>query len=326
MNDERLLDVKGLKTYFFTDAGVVKAVDGVDLYIAPGEILGLVGESGCGKSVTALSILQLIPRPPGKIVEGEIWFQGQNLLTLSEEEMRHIRGGRISMIFQEPMTSLNPVFKIGQQMTEVIRLHQDVSIEEARELAIQMLNLVRIPDAPAVLEKYPHALSGGMRQRVMIAMALSCNPSLLIADEPTTALDVTVQAQILALMNELQKKTNAAILLITHNLGVIAETCDRVGVMYAGNMVETASVEELFENPLHPYTQGLLGSIPRLDEKREKLAIIPGIVPNLISPPPGCRFHNRCSKVMEICNQQKPSLITVKPGHQVACFLYDGVE
>jgi peptide/nickel transport system ATP-binding protein len=326
MNNDKLLSIQGLRTYFYTGAGVVKAVDGVDLCIGPGETLGVVGESGCGKSVTALSILQLIPQPPGKVVEGEIWFQDRNLLELSQDDMRLVRGRAISMIFQEPMTSLNPVLRIGQQMLEVLQLHQEISAEQARRRAIEMLDLVRIPDAASVLNKYPHALSGGMRQRVMIAMALSCYPALLIADEPTTALDVTVQAQILALMSQLQERTNAAIMMITHNLGVVAETCDRICVMYAGHVVEQASSDDLFETPLHPYTQGLLGSIPLLHEEKEELATIPGIVPSLIHPPSGCRFHNRCSHAMDICSQRKPPLSMTEPRHEVACFLYDDAE
>jgi len=324
MNEEKhiLLRVRGLKTWFGAGERPFRAVDGVDFDLNACETLALVGESGCGKSVTALSLMQLVPAPAGRIVEGSVKLRGKELLGRSEVEMRKVRGARIAMIFQEPLTSLNPVFTIGSQLAELMQIHGGMDRNAALEQAERLLRRVEIPDPKQRLHAYPHELSGGQAQRVMIAMALSCDPLLLIADEPTTALDVTVQAQILALMSDLQDRTNAAIMLITHNLGVVAETCDRIAVMYAGNVVEQASAIALFVNPMHPYTQGLLGSIPLLHEEKEELAIIPGIVPNLIYPPPGCRFHNRCSQAMEICNQRKPPLITVEPRHQVACFLY----
>jgi peptide/nickel transport system ATP-binding protein len=323
---ERLLDVKGLKTYFFTDEGVVRAVDGVDLYINKGETLGVVGESGCGKSVTALSIMRLIAQPPGRIVEGEITYNGRNLLSLSPAQMRKIRGKEISMIFQEPMTSLNPVFTVGEQIAEAIRLHEGLGRRDAMAKTVEMLRLVHIPNAERRVKEYPHQLSGGMRQRIMIAMALSCNPNLLIADEPTTALDVTIQAQILELLNELKAKLGMAIMLITHDMGVIAETAQRVVVMYAAQVVEEAAVGELFKEPLHPYTQGLLRSIPRIDlaatEKR-KLDTIPGTVPTLRGDiKPGCRFAPRCQFAKPMHFENTPPLKEVRPGHKVACFLY----
>ncbi len=323
---ERLLDIKGLKTYFFTDEGVVRAVDGVDLYINKGETLGVVGESGCGKSVTALSIMRLIAQPPGRIVEGEITYNGRNLLALSPAQMRKIRGKEISMIFQEPMTSLNPVFTVGEQIAEAIRLHEGLGRRDAMAKTVEMLRLVHIPNAERRVKEYPHQLSGGMRQRIMIAMALSCNPNLLIADEPTTALDVTIQAQILELLNELKAKLGMAIMLITHDMGVIAETAQRVVVMYAAQVVEEAAVGELFKEPLHPYTQGLLRSIPRIDlaatEKR-KLDTIPGTVPTLRGDvKPGCRFAPRCQFAKPMHFENTPPLKEVRPGHKVACFLY----
>ncbi|MCX7904486.1 MAG: ABC transporter ATP-binding protein [Caloramator sp.] len=321
---EKLLEIKNLRTYFYTEDGVIPAVDGVDFYIKPGETLGVVGESGCGKSITSMSIMRLIPNPPGKIMEGsEIWFDGVNLLSLPEKEMRSIRGNKISMIFQEPMTSLNPVYKVGDQISEALILHQKMSKREAWEKAIEMLKLVNIPSPEKVVNEFPHTLSGGMRQRVMIAMALACNPKLLIADEPTTALDVTVQAQILDLMNELKKKVNAAVMMITHNLGVVAETCNRVVVMYAGQVVEEGSVEEIFEKPLHPYTRGLLNSIPDVNGKKGKLDAIPGVVPNPLNMPKGCRFAPRCDKAMEICHKDKPEIIRLGEERCVRCFLYD---
>jgi peptide/nickel transport system ATP-binding protein len=321
---ERLLDVKGLKTHFFTDEGVVRAVDGVDLYINKGETLGVVGESGCGKSVTALSIMRLIPQPPGRIVEGSINYNGRNLLDLSPAQMRKIRGKEISMIFQEPMTSLNPVFTVGEQIAEAIRLHEGLGRRDAMDKTVEMLKLVHIPNAERRVKEYPHQLSGGMRQRVMIAMALSCN--LLIADEPTTALDVTIQAQILDLLNELKAKLNMAIMLITHDMGVIAETAQRVVVMYAAQVVEEAPVGELFKEPLHPYTQGLLRSIPRIDlaaTKRQRLEPIGGTVPTLRgAEKPGCRFAPRCALAKPMHFENTPPLKEVRPGHKVACFLY----
>jgi oligopeptide/dipeptide ABC transporter ATP-binding protein len=319
-----LLQIRGLRTYFYTDSGVAKAVDGVDLDIRQGEVLGLVGESGSGKSVTALSVLRLIPQPPGKIVAGEILYHGKDLLKLPLDEIRKIRGNDISMIFQEPMTSLNPVFTIGMQMIEVILAHENVSREAAFKRSVDMLNEVGIPDAAARMKQYPHNLSGGMRQRVMIAMALALNPSLLIADEPTTALDVTIQAQILDLMLELKaRRAGAAILLITHNLAVVAETCDRVAVMYGGKIQEVAAVDELFKNPLHPYTQGLLGSIPSVDGPRaERLTVIPGTIPDIHSLPIGCKFVTRCPARFEPCPDIEPPLIEVAPDHLVRCHLY----
>ena len=323
---ERLLEIKGLKTHFFTDEGVVRAVDGIDLYVNKGETLGVVGESGCGKSVTALSIMRLIPTPPGRIVEGSITYNGRNLLELSPSQMRKIRGKEISMIFQEPMTSLNPVFTCGEQIAEAIRLHEGLGRRDAMDKTIEMLKLVHIPNAERRVKEYPHQLSGGMRQRIMIAMALSCNPNLLIADEPTTALDVTIQAQILELLNELKSKLNMAIMLITHDMGVIAETAQRVVVMYGAQIVEEAPAGELFKEPLHPYTQGLLRSIPRIDlaaTKRQRLEPIPGTVPTLRGPlKPGCRFAPRCALAKPMHFENTPPLKEVRPGHKVACFLY----
>ncbi|HXG16642.1 MAG TPA: ABC transporter ATP-binding protein [Calidithermus sp.] len=326
MMPEPLLEVRGLKTYFFTDEGVIRAVDGVDLTIYPGETLGVVGESGCGKSVTALSIMRLIPQPPGRIVEGRILYNGRNLLDLTPAQMRKIRGKEISMIFQEPMTSLNPVFTVGEQIAEAIRLHEGASRREAWDKTVEMLRLVHIPNPERRAREYPHQLSGGMRQRVMIAMALSCNPKLLIADEPTTALDVTIQAQILELLNELKARFNMAVMLITHDMGVIAETAQRVVVMYAAQVVEEAPVVELFKEPLHPYTQGLLRSIPRIDvaaTQKRKLETIPGTVPVLRGDiKPGCRFAPRCQFAKPQYFENTPPLKEVRPGHKVACFLY----
>ena len=323
---ERLLDVKNLKTYFFTDEGVVRAVDGVDLYIEQGETLGVVGESGCGKSVTALSIMKLIPQPPGKIVEGQILYNGVNLVDLPANRLRKIRGKEISMVFQEPMTSLNPVFTCGEQIAEALRLHEGLGRREAMDKTVDMLKLVHIPNAERRVKEYPHQLSGGMRQRVMIAMALSCSPKLLIADEPTTALDVTIQAQILELLNELKSKLRMAVMLITHDMGVIAETAQRVVVMYAAKVAEEAPVADLFKEPLHPYTQGLLRSIPRIDldaTERRRLETIPGTVPTLRGEiAPGCRFAPRCPFVKSVCTEQDPALKEVKPGHKVSCWLY----
>ncbi len=317
---EKLLEVKGLKTYFYTDDGVVKAVDGVDFTVEPGKTIGIVGESGCGKSITAMSILRLIPNPPGKIVDGEILFNGKDLTKVSDKEMRSIRGNDISMIFQEPMTSLNPVFTIGFQIAEVLMLHQKMSEEEGRNRAIEMLKLVGIPRAEKIVDEYPHQLSGGMRQRVMIAMALACQPKLLIADEPTTALDVTIQAQILEIMNGLKNKLNTSIMLITHDLGVIAEMADHVIVMYAGKVVEDAPIIELFENPRHPYTIGLMGSIPSLVEDGKRLETIPGSVPNPLYLPKGCYFNPRCKFATEECRKGQPQLREIGARHKVACF------
>ena len=318
-----LLEVRNLKTWFHTEAGTAKAVDGVDFDIYPGEVLGLVGESGSGKSVTALSILRLIPDPPGKIVAGSIRFQGQDLLQLSWDQMRAIRGKQISMIFQEPMTSLNPVFTIGMQLTEMVLEHENISHKEAFRRSVEMLELVGIPDPAPRMSYYPHQFSGGMRQRVMIAMALACNPSLLIADEPTTALDVTIQAQILELMLKIKdERKDAAILLITHNLAVVAETCHRVMVMYGGKIQEVASAKELFKNPLHPYTHGLLASLPTVDgEKQRRLRTIPGNVPSILELPAGCKFVTRCEQRLERCAMIEPELIETSPGHWVRCHL-----
>ncbi len=317
-----LLKVENLKTYFFTHEGTVKAVDGISFSINRGETLGLVGESGCGKSVTALSIMRLIPHPPGKIVSGEIYSEGKNLLKYNEKEMRNIRGKKISMIFQEPMTSLDPVFTIGHEIKEAVRLHSSVNKKDARDKTIETLRVVGMPDAEKRIHNYPHELSGGMRQRAMIAMALCCNPTLLIADEPTTALDVTIQAQILRLINELKDEFGASVLLITHDLGVVAEMCDNVAVMYAGHIVEHTDVDTIFSNPLHPYTKGLNKSIPRLDVDMERLETIKGLVPNLIDLPSGCPFHPRCSYCSDKCMKEMPELKEVEDNHLVKCHLY----
>jgi oligopeptide/dipeptide ABC transporter ATP-binding protein len=326
MAEAPVLEVRDLRTHFVTDDGVVKAVDGVSFEVRAAETLGIVGESGCGKSVTSLSILRLIPQPPGKIVGGEIRFKGTNLLGLSDPEMRKIRGNDISMIFQEPMTSLNPVYTCGDQIMEAVILHQKVGRSEARTRAIEMLRLVGIPSPEQRVDEYPHQLSGGMRQRVMIAMALSCQPEVLIADEPTTALDVTIQAQILELLNRLQEEMGMAILLITHDLGVVAETCDRVAVMYAGQIVEYAVVDEIFHHPRMPYTAGLLGSIPKLGETHERLRVIPGNVPNPSEFPPGCKFHPRCPVAIEKCRVENPPLEEVRPAHWARCWRAREIE
>lgn len=325
MNQD-LIQVGDLHTYFYTDEGVVKAVDGVDFSIGKGSTLGLVGESGCGKSVTALSILRLIQQPPGRIVRGRILFNNENLLDFSEQQMRKIRGNSISMIFQEPMTSLNPVFRIGDQISEVIRLHQAVSNRDAWDFSLEMLHKVGISDPERRIQEYPHQMSGGMRQRVMIAMALSCNPKMMIADEPTTALDVTIQAQILDLMNKLKEDFGTAILLITHNLGVVAEMAQYVAVMYAGKIVEHADVVELFNNPKHPYTQGLLESLPAINlpvPEDKQLKTIPGIVPSLSDLPEGCHFQERCFRCLDVCGKKSPMLFDVGSGHLVRCWLYE---
>jgi oligopeptide/dipeptide ABC transporter ATP-binding protein len=324
-----LLEVKGLKTYFYTEDGVVRAVDGVDFEVYPGEVLGLVGESGCGKSVTSLSIMRLISKP-GRVDAGEILLDGENLLEFPEEEMIKVRGNRISMIFQQPQTALNPVFKVGDQLAEVLDIHQDLGKKAGWQRAISLLKMVGVPDPERRVEAYPHELSGGMAQRVMIAMALACVPELLIADEPTTALDVTIQAQILDLMRDMRKEMNTSVILITHDLGVVAEMAERVAVMYAGEIVEQTDVNTLFDEPLHPYTQGLIGSIPVLGEIKEQLDVIPGSVPNLVNLPPGCRFAPRCQARMKhdltICTEQKPELDEVKMGHKVRCWLYQSAE
>ena len=321
-----MLEIKGLKTQFYTEDGVIKAVDGVDLYVKRGETLGIVGESGCGKSVTSLSVMRLVSAP-GKITEGKIIFDGADLLKLPEKEMTKIRGNRISMIFQQPTTCLNPVFKIGDQISEVLNIHQSLGKEAGQKRAIELLRMVGIPSPEKRAQAYPHEISGGQAQRVMIAMALACAPELLIADEPTTALDVTIQAQILDLMRGLKEKTGTAIMLITHDLGVVAEMADRVVVMYAGQIVEEADVRTLFAHPLHPYTKGLLGSIPVLGVVRDRLDVIPGFVPNLLNPPPGCRFEPRCEickgAARERCQVENPPLREVEPGHWARTWLYD---
>ncbi len=319
-----LLQVKNLKTYFHSNSGLVKAVDDVSFEVYQGETLGIVGESGCGKSITCMSLAQLVECPPGKYEGGEILLDGQDMLKLSDVELRKIRGNKISYIFQEPMTSLNPVFKIGYQIEEVLMLHQGLSKEEARARAIEALDLVRIPNPERIVDEYPFALSGGMRQRVMIAMALACNPKLLVADEPTTALDVTIQAQVLDLMNDLKKKIDTSILFITHDLSVIAEMADRVMVMYAGKVVELADVNTIFENPLHPYTRGLIGSRPDMSTNASRLNVIPGNVPDLSDLPEGCSFGPRCSLVCDQCKAGIPELVEVEPGHFVRCFVTGG--
>ncbi len=316
-----LLEVKDLKTYFFTDDGVVRAVNGVSWHLDEGETLGLVGESGCGKSVTAMSILRLIPNPPGRIVDGSIMFEGRDLLKISDSEMRSVRGNRIGMIFQEPMTSLNPVLTIGQQIREAITLHLGLGEQESTARAIELLELVGIPEAAQRLKDYPHQFSGGMRQRVMIAMALSCNPKLLIADEPTTALDVTIQAQILEIMARLSREFGTAVLVITHNLGVVARYADRVAVMYAGEIVESGTAIDIFKHPRHPYTIGLMASVPRLDETEHiRLTTIEGQPPLLINPIPGCPFQPRCDWAIDECGATHPELETKEPGHTARCF------
>ncbi len=324
---EPLLDIRALQTRFTSEEGSFNAVDGVSFSIPPARTLGVVGESGCGKSVTALSVMRLVADPPGRIVGGEIRYRGRNLLELSEEQMRHIRGNRISMIFQEPMTSLNPVFTVGEQIAEAIRLHQGLDRKAARERAVQMLQKVGIPAPEERVDNYPHQMSGGMRQRVMIAMALSCNPDLLIADEPTTALDVTIQAQILDLIRALQQERQMAVMLITHDLGVVAETCDDVVVMYAGRVVERADVRSIFRRPAHPYTAGLLRSVPTFDDVahvheeggRQKLRTIPGMVPSLKNLPGGCRFRDRCDRALEVCARIDPPLELKREGQEAAC-------
>ena len=316
----KLLEIRGLETSFFTEDGVVPAVNGVDFEVPNGETLAIVGESGCGKSVAALSIMRLIPDPPGKIVGGTIHFDGRDLLKKSDAEMRDIRGNDISMVFQEPMTSLNPVYTVGYQIMEAVALHQNLNNRDTRELAIDMLKRVGIPSPELRIDDYPHHMSGGMRQRVMIAMALSCNPRLLIADEPTTALDVTIQAQILDLMNQLQEELSTSILLITHDLGVVAETAKKVVVMYMGKIVEKATVGEIFSNPRHPYTIGLLRSTPKLEENRERLQEIKGVVPNPFDVARGCAFHPRCDRATDDCRQIQPEPREMNSGHWVQCW------
>ncbi len=327
--NQSILEVKNLKTYFYTEDGIVKSVDGVDFIVKRGEVMGLVGESGCGKSVTSLTIMRLIGQP-GKVVDGSITFDGTDLLNLPEAEMVRIRGNRISMIFQQPQSSLNPVFKVGDQIAEVLDIHRSLGKEQGWQRAVELLKMVGIPDAERRAHAFPHELSGGMAQRVMIAMALACVPELLIADEPTTALDVTIQAQILDLMRDLRSKMNASIILITHDLGVVAEMCERVAVMYAGQIVEQTDVKELFANPRHPYTQGLIGSIPVLGIIKDKLDTIPGSEPNLVNLPPGCRFAPRCLSRIEhnlsICTEELPELRPIGPEHMVRCWLYHSTD
>ena len=320
--EENILEVKNLKTYFYTPDGVVKAVDGISLSLRRGRLLGIVGESGCGKSMTAMSILNLVPQPPGKIVSGEILYEGKDILKLKESEMRAIRGAKISMIFQEPMTALNPVFTVGEQIAEALRVHKGMNRREAMDKAAELLSLVNIPSARDRIKDYPHQLSGGMRQRVMIAMAISCSPSIVIADEPTTALDVTVQAQVLDLLKQLIKKIGMSMILITHDLGVIAEAANDVAVMYAGRIVEYASTEGLFAAPTHPYTEGLLNSIPRFNKKkRERLKTIPGVVPRLLDLPEGCKFYGRCGIAIDRCEKEEPLLKETAKGHLARCWV-----
>ena len=319
-----LLEVKDLATHFFTQDGVVKAVDGISYNLAEGEVLGVVGESGCGKSVHALSIMRLVANPPGRTVGGEILFEGENLLNMDDSEMRHIRGNRIAMVFQEPMTSLNPVLTIGRQLTETLELHQNMARQEARSRAAELLQTVGIPDAESRLSDYPHQFSGGMRQRVMIAMALSCNPRLIIADEPTTALDVTIQAQILELMRDLAEEFGTAMVIITHNLGVVARYAHRVVVMYAGKIVETGTAHDIYRNPRHPYTLALLNSVPRLDAtERVRLDAIQGLPPDLVDLPQGCSFAPRCKYAYERCTQETPILVETDTNHTSACWRHD---
>ena len=319
-----LLEVRDLRTHFFTEDGVVKAVDGVSYDINEGETLGLVGESGCGKSVSALSIMRLVPNPPGRTIGGEVIFDGEDLLKMNMNEMRHIRGNQIAMVFQEPMTSLNPVLTVGRQLTETIELHLHLDRTGARKRAVELLQMVGIPDAAQRLAAYPHQFSGGMRQRVMIAMALSCDPRLIIADEPTTALDVTIQAQILEIMKNLCNEFGTALIVITHNLGVVARYSDRVNVMYAGKIIERGTAHEIYGNPRHPYTLGLLHSVPRLDEARkEKLDPIEGLPPDLLDMPPGCSFRPRCRYAIDKCAEEFPPLMQVDDGHLAACWVHD---
>ena len=323
---ESLLKVSELKTHFFTEEGVVKAVDGVTFDVEPGEILGLVGESGCGKTVSALSILRLIPIPPGKIVAGSVHFEGEDLATMRENQIRHIRGNKIAMIFQEPMTSLNPVLTIGRQLTETLELHLKMGHRAAIQRAVELLEMVGIPEARSRINDYPHQFSGGMRQRVMIAMALSCNPKLLLADEPTTALDVTIQAQILELLTRLTRELGTAVIIITHNLGVVARYADRVNVMYAGKIVESATAEDLYHHPRHPYTLGLLKSVPRLDQvRKQKLEPIEGMPPDLVRLPPGCSFRPRCRFAVDRCAEEVPPLLPVADNHTSACWEWERV-
>lgn len=322
VKNEPILEVKGLKTHFFTKRGVSKAVDGIDFVLHKGETLGIVGESGCGKSMTSLSILRLIPSPPGKITEGSILFKGKDLVTMSDHEIRKIRGNEISMIFQEPMTSLNPVISVGEQIAEALRLHKNLNKKAAWEKAVEMLKFVGIPSPEKRARQEPFQLSGGMRQRVMIAMALACSPEILIADEPTTALDVTIQAQILELIKDLQTKLGMGVIMITHDLGVVAETCDKVAVMYAGNIVEYSSTEQIFKDPKHPYTKGLIQSLPKIYEDQEELSTIEGSIPSPFNLPKGCRFASRCPFQEPICNERQPELHMQEDGVKVRCWMY----
>ena len=326
MAKETVLQVKNLKTYFYTEGGMVPAVDGLDFELGKGETLAIVGESGCGKSVTSLSVLRIVPTPPGKILDGEILYKGEDLLKKSEREMRAIRGNEISMIFQEPLTSLNPVFTIGKQITDILRMHQGMNKKQAYEKAVEMLAKVRIPSPEKVVNDYPHQLSGGMRQRVMIAMALACNPGILIADEPTTALDVTIQAQIMHLLCDLKKDRDTSIILITHDLGVVAQIAENVMVMYAGQAVEYADVKSIFKEPLHPYTKGLLKSLPVLGEEKDELYSIKGNIPSPKDYPQGCRFSPRCDQACEKCRKEPPPLTVLPDGRKVRCWNYVGGE
>ena len=320
-----LLQINDLSTHIFSSKGTARAVDRVNLTLGQGETLGIVGESGCGKSMLALSIMGIVPYPPAKVVGGEVWFKGQNLLSLPAKEMQKIRGRKMAMIFQEPMTSLNPVFRIGDQIAEGVRLHFGMTKKQGLDRAVEFLGKVGIPSPEDRIRDFPHQMSGGMRQRVMIAMALSCSPSLVLADEPTTALDVTIQAQILKLLRTLQAEEKSAVMLITHDLGVVAENCDHVGVMYAGRMVEMCTVTELFASPLHPYTQGLMACVPRLDESGDhELATIPGVVPGLLDLPQGCAFNTRCPRAFARCFKEAPGRLMPHQGHMVRCWLYDG--
>ena len=324
MKADNILDVKDLKTYFFTRRGVVKAVDGVSFSLKGGETIGLVGESGCGKSVTCFSIIRLVDQPAGRIVGGQVMFDGQELLSKTEKEMTRIRGKRISMILQDPMVSLNPLFTIGDQVSEPIIIHQAVGKKTAWDKAKEMLKLVRIPSPEVRMREYPHQMSGGMRQRIVGAIAMSCQPHLLIADEPTTSLDVTIQAQFLRLIKELQQQANVSMIVVTHDFGIVAKVCDRVAVMYAGRIVEIAGVRELFNNPTHPYTNALMNSLPKMEVKVDKLYSIDGQPPELQNLPPGCAFAPRCPDVMDICRQEYPSQVEVKDGHHVSCWLFTG--
>jgi oligopeptide transport system ATP-binding protein len=325
MENQEILRVENIKTYFNTDDGIVKAVDGVSFALRRGETIGIVGESGCGKSVMNLSIMRLIPSPPGKIVDGEIFFHGKSVLAMSGDELRALRGNKISMIFQDPMTSLNPFLRISTQLVETLHLHQGLSRSAANGKAIEMLRMVGIPSPEKRIDGYPHQFSGGMRQRVMIAMALSCNPEILIADEPTTALDVTIQAQILEIVKDLTVKFSTAVILITHDLGVVSGMCDKICVMYAGRIVERASTDDLFKDPKHPYTRGLIRSVPRLDKStKERLYSIPGTPPSLINIPECCPFHPRCEYAMDICSRQYPDETDSGKEHEVCCWLYNG--